>query len=391
MTDAREHWLSRLLTVRRARLPIIVVVGALLAFRATQVAVSVNGPAWGFDFSAYLLAGRHVLEGLPVYSDAQLGGPYSPQQQFLYIYPPFLAVAVTPLSALVADYRVAMWVWATGGVLALAGGLWAVASARVSQSAVVVLVGAALALPSVGFEIVMGNVHLLLGALIALAWLGIERRTRRGEILAGTMIGAAALIKIFPGLIVLWFILTRRWVAAVASGVAALLLVAATLPVVGIGPWLDYPRVLSHLAPPPELWSSLAPMSFLGEFIDFGSARVIVTTLGLALLIWSTRRQSTAISFSVSVVVSMLVVPTLYPHYLALLTVPLLMAVVYSGAAASLSFAYSALLIGGQLALIDLRPGPNRAMAALGVLTPLVALLITRGGHEEAGRDREGS
>ncbi len=393
MTDARrEHWLSRLLTVRRTRVPIMIAVGLLLAFRAAQVAVSVNGPAWGFDFSAYLLAGRHVLDGLPVYTDAQLGGPYVPQQQLLYIYPPFLAVVIAPLSALFADYRVGMWVWAIGGVLALSGGLWAIASARgLSRSAVAVLVGAALALPSVGFEIVMGNVHLLLGTLIAIAWLGVERRTRKGEILAGTMVGAAALIKIFPGLIVLWFVLTRRWVAAVASVVAAALLAAATLPVVGIRPWLDYPQVLSHLAPPPALWSSLAPMSILGEFIDFGLARMIVTALGVAVLIWSIRRQSTAISFSVAIVVSVLVVPTLYPHYLALVTVPLVLAVANSRAAVSMSLAYGALLVGGQLALIDLQSVLNRALATLGTLAPLAALLIAHHGRGEAGRHTDDS
>ena len=81
----------------------------VLAFRGLQFIAWTSSIQWGYDFSAYWQAARDLLDGEALYSAHQLAGPYGPQQQFLYLYPPFLAVAVAPLAALFDDYRAAAW------------------------------------------------------------------------------------------------------------------------------------------------------------------------------------------------------------------------------------------------------------------------------------------
>ena len=91
----------RLLAQPRVRLTVLVILAiVVLAFRAMQFATLTTEIQWGYDFSAYWAAAGHLLPGEPIYTAAQLAGPYAPQVQYLYLYPPPVAAAVTPLAAL---------------------------------------------------------------------------------------------------------------------------------------------------------------------------------------------------------------------------------------------------------------------------------------------------
>ena len=58
----------------------------------------------GYDLTFYWRAGQHLLDGQSIYAPFQLAGPYPPQGvDYEYLYPPFLAVAVAPLVALLPD------------------------------------------------------------------------------------------------------------------------------------------------------------------------------------------------------------------------------------------------------------------------------------------------
>ena len=93
--------------LRRLREPafqrlILVLLAILLGlFRLTQFSVFTTQVQWGYDFSAYWTAAGNLLHGLPIYAPDQLSGPYAPQRQFLYLYPPPLAAAFIPLAALI--------------------------------------------------------------------------------------------------------------------------------------------------------------------------------------------------------------------------------------------------------------------------------------------------
>ena len=386
------YGLRRLREPAFLRLVLIVVAVILVGFRALQFILFTTQVQWGYDFSAYWQAGGNLLSGDPIYQAHQLAGPYPPQQQYLYLYPPPLAAVAMlfhqPWSVwnLLApgDYRAAAWAWTAVGAVVLLATVMAIARAegltdRIRRAMGLgpwLLVAAAIGFPPVVGELVLGNVHLLLLGLLGLAWLGIRGGTVRGERIAGVAIGVAVVIKVFPGILLLWLLLTRRWQGAafVVVGVVATTLV--TLPFTGTQPWLDYPTVLANLAAPADTRDTLAPTVWLAEWIGFLPARLIVTGAGLLLVAWSALRLTTRMSFTVAVLVSILVAPALYHHYLAILVLPFLLLLAGGRPIAWLAVAYLLMSGGEQTALGDLSWIVNRGFPTAGALVLLVLALM---------------
>jgi len=391
----------RLLRQRPVQVAALAVVAFLvLAFRALQFALLTREIQWGYDFSAYWSAAKRLLDGLPLYDAHQLAGPYSPQAQFLYLYPPPLAALVTPLAAVFPeDYRAAAWIWTALGALILAASvlaLWRVE--RLGERFPLLagrgrwfLVAAAFAFPPVVGELVIGNVHLLLLGLLTLAWVGVRRGDARGEWVAGLAVGAAATIKVFPGLLLLWFLLTGRYRAAAGVVVAAVALGLVTLPITGIDAWLQYPTVLANLSAPVDTRDTLAPTVWLAQLVGFTPARVLVTVAGLALVAWTAMTRATygpARSFAIAVVASVLIAPALYHHYLALLVLPLLLGLSSGVALPWLAVAYLLMWGGEQAALGDASWIVNRLLPTAGALTLLAGLVASRAAPAASGGER---
>lgn len=376
-----------------------------LAFRALQFAALTGEIQWGYDFSAYWAAASSLLAGTSVYTPAQLAGPYAPQVQYLYLYPPPLAAAVASLAWLFPnDYRAAAWIWSAIGAAIL---VWAVLalwrSERLADSYPLLagrvrwlLVAAAFAFPPVVGELVMGNVHLLLLGLLTIAWLGIRRGTGNGDLVAGVAIGVAAVVKVFPGVILLWFLLTRRYRAALGVAIGASAFIAVTLPFTGIEPWLKFPTVLANLAAPSDTTDTLAPTVWLAPYLGFTGARIVVTAAAVLLLVGvsigarrdlpSARPAVVARSFGAAVVLSVLVAPALYHHYLALLVLPFLLALGAGVPLRYLAIAYFLMWGGQQDALGDLSWIVNRALPIAGAIILLAALVgnVRAGGLRRA-------
>jgi alpha-1,2-mannosyltransferase len=379
--------------LRRLREPgfqrlVLVLVAVLLAlFRLTQFAVFTTQIQWGYDFSAYWTAAGHLLHGLPIYAADQLSGPYAPQRQFLYLYPPPLAAVFTPLAALVpGDYRAAMWAWwaidmaiLVVGSLAVAGSIGLFERVRAATGlGPWILVLAVLCFPPVVGELVLGNVHILLFGLFAVAWLGLRQGDRAGERWSGIAVGIAAVIKVFPALVILWFLLTGRRKAAAWSVIGAFAFIALTLPFTGIGPWLDFPAALLNLSAPSDTTDTLAPTVWLAGFIGFGWARIVITGLALAILAWTAHRVPTRRGFVVAVLLSVLVAPALYHHYLAILVLPFLLLLAEDGALPWLGLAYLLMSGGEQTALGDLSWIVNRGLPTAGSLILLGVAVLGR-------------
>lgn len=380
----------RLLARPAVQLSVLVVLAAIvLAFRALQFWILTGEVQWAYDFSFYWRAGLHVLEGEPIYSPGQLAGPYAPQGQDGFLYPPPLAAVITPLSALFqADYRPANWVWAGLGAAVL---VWAVlAIARVERlgerypllagNRRWLLVAAAFAFPPVVGELVMGNVHLLLLGLFAIAWLEIRRGDGRGEWIAGLAVGAAAVVKVFPAVLLVWFLATRRYRAAAGVVLGAGVVVLATLPFTGLEPWLQYPTVLANLSAPADVTDTLAPTVWLAPVLGFELARWLVTAAGLAVVVLAARALDAPRGFAVTVMVSILVAPALYHHYLALAVLPLLLGLSAGVSVGWLALAYLLMWGGQQDALGEWSWVVNRGLPTAGALL-LVAALTWRGGR----------
>jgi alpha-1,2-mannosyltransferase len=367
----------------------------VLAFRALQIALLTREVQWGYDFSFYWTAARRLLNGQAIYSAAQLAGPYAPQGQDGFLYPPPLALAVTPLAVLFpSDYRAAAWVWTgLGAAILIASVLALWRSERLGDRFPILagrgrwlLVAAAFAFPPVVGELVLGNVHFLLLGLLTVAWLGIRRGDVRGEWIAGAAVGVAAIVKVFPGVLLLWFLLTRRYRAAAGFVIAAAAVALLALPFTGLEPWLQYPTVLANLSAPADTTDTLAPTIWLAPQLGFTVARVVVTVAGLALLAWSAfdssdaRDPAVARSFALAVTVAVLIAPAVYQHYLALLVLPLILGLSSGVSVPALAVAYLLMWGGQQNALGDLSWIVNRALPTLGSLV-LLASLAVRGGR----------
>lgn len=386
----------RLLAKPGVQRAVLVLVAALVvAFRLIQFVGLTREVQWGYDFSFYWTAGLHLLNGEPIYSAAQLAGPYAPQGQDGFLYPPPFAVAAIPLAALFpTDYRAAAWVWTALGALILVGSVLALWRSESLGDRFPVLAGrgrwllvaAAFAFPPVVGELVLGNVHLVLLGLLTLAWLGIRRGDRLGEWVAGIAIGVAAIVKVFPALLLLWFVLTRRYRAAAGILLGAAAVALVTLTFTGIEPWLQYPTVLANLSAPSDTTDTLAPTVWLAGVSGFTVARILVTVVGLAIVAWTawttktaelaTTGDATARSFAIAVTVSVLIAPAMYHHYLALLVLPLLLGLASGVPLRWLALSYFLMWGGQQNALGDLSWVINRALPTAGALALLVGLTI---------------
>lgn len=353
------------------------VLAILLVFRANQLVGYSSQSVWGHDFSAYWLAGRHVLAGEPIYAPFQLSGPVAEGVQFEYLYPPFFAVVIAPFASLFEDYRTANWAWAAIGSVIVA--LVVMGVARRERLADgrrrLFLVGAAFGFAPVLGELIIGGVQLPILGLLAGSWLALRNRTPRGEFAAGALVGIAALIKVFPGLLILWFVLTGRIRAAAAAVAAMAVLAAATIPVVGLQAWLDYPSVLLHLGTLVDVRDLLSLSVWLSALMPLAIARLVVLAAGLAVLVWIARRGPEAVSFAVAVAISILITPSLFQHYLAVLVLPLLLAMRYAPPLGWVAVAYLLMSGGEQEALGDLVWIVNRVLPTLGALLVVAGLI----------------
>ncbi|MEA2631934.1 MAG: hypothetical protein QOE66_2153, partial [Chloroflexota bacterium] len=231
------------------------------------------------------------------------------------------------------------WVWAAiGALIVVLSVLAIVRSERLVErfgpalalgptaGQVALVVTAFILTPVVG-ELSVGNVHLELLGLFTIAWLGIRRGDENGERVAGLAIAGAAVIKVFPGLLVLWFLATGRRTAAGWTVVGAILIALATVPITGIQAWLDYPRILANMGPIADVHDSVSPTVWLLPVIGYDAARLVVLSIGTAAIIYVAKVRPDIVSFPIAVTVSILVAPAVFHHYLSILVLPLLLAV----------------------------------------------------------------
>jgi hypothetical protein len=97
--------------------------------------------------------------------------------------------------------------------------------------------GFVLSLPLFRYHVSVGQMSAAIGFLVFASWAA----ARRGEdVLAGISLGAACMLKFFPGLLVLLFLLWRRWrivAAALAVYIAAVVVTAVRF---GLSSWLIF-------------------------------------------------------------------------------------------------------------------------------------------------------
>ena len=192
--------------LRTALPPTAIAVLALVAGAVVWSGVAAGN--FGFDFLAYHQAANRVLAGEPLYDvSIQETGGFG-----LFYYPPPFVLAILPFAPFAGD--TAAWIWLGCSVAALVAGIWLMPVSQTVRWLTLLLAG--LSWP-VAYALKLGQVGPLLLLLFAIGWRWLDRPASLGASAA-----AGAIVKIQPGIVLVWALLTRRW-SAVAIGAVVLL------------------------------------------------------------------------------------------------------------------------------------------------------------------------
>ena len=270
------------------------------------------GPTLGFDTRAYLDAARRLLDGKVLYDtsidQAGAAGLY-------YYSPPFTLLAV-PFALLPAPLDVIAWT--AGLIAAFLAGVALLPVARSVRWLTILLAG--LSWPF-AYAIKLGQVGPILFLCFVVGWRWMDRPVRLG---AAAAIGA--IVKLQPGILFGWALLTRRWTAiAVGAAVIGLAALIATL-VCGPGSWAAWLTILRSISAPittPHNFTPGAVAYQAGLAEGPATALQAVNTLAvLAIVVWASLRTSPAVGYLTAATASQLLSPVLWDHYAMLLLLP---------------------------------------------------------------------
>jgi Glycosyltransferase family 87 len=292
-----------------AALPVVAVLSFVLGVGATLLAA---GDTLGYDFLAYHQAAVRLLHGQPLYdmSYSQTGG------FGLFYYPPTFAPFLLPLGLLSA--QAATWAWIAGSLAAFLAGVAMLPVQRSIRWWIVLL--AAWSFPFV-YAVKLGQVGPILFLLFAIGWRWLDEPVRLG---GSSAIGSA--VKLQPGLVLLWALLTRRFRAVVAGIVVLVVLAAAATLLAGVGAWPDFWQLLRTVSDPITTEHNFTPGALAYQLGMPASSAAIVqlaSTMGVLVALGAAVRLATdEASYLVAVVASQLISPIVWDHYAMLLLLP---------------------------------------------------------------------
>lgn len=295
--------------IARAALPIVAVASFVLGLTAT---LAFAGDTFGFDFLAYHQAAVRLLNGQPLYdmSFTATGG------FGLFYYPPTFAPFLLPFGLL--DGLTATWVWTAISLAVFLVGVAALPTSWTIRWWIVFLAG--WSFPFV-YAVKLGQVGPILFGLFALGWRWSDHPRWLG--VTGAL-GAA--IKIQPGLVLGWALLTGRWRAVVIGGLTLLALAIVATLLAGVGAWTDFLNLLRTVSDPITTEHNFTPgaVAFQSGLSREAAAlvQVVSTILAVAITIAGVRWATDEASYLMTVVASQLVSPILWDHYAMLLLLP---------------------------------------------------------------------
>jgi hypothetical protein len=308
------------------------------------------------DFVQEWASARNLIEGRPVYEDQETSlaryldfhrDPANPTDRFFIhhnAHPPTSVLLALPVAWL--DYRDAMLAWNLFSLAALAASLWLMnRGLGVASSPWALLPLGAFLLVCGPFQQQMyqGQLNLVLLLLLTGTWAA-DRAGRPH--LAGTLLGAATAVKLFPGFLLLYFLLRRDWRAVAAAAVSFALLTGLTAGVLGLAAYRDYiTDVLPNVAAYQSDWLNASFAGFWSRLFNPTSHQNIVIPLWtsptlaaagtlvcrvalVAVLVWGLWRMETSadrdLGFGLFLVAMLLVSPVAWDHYFLLLVLPVI-------------------------------------------------------------------
>ncbi len=176
----------------------------------------------GFGLSAYKVyheSAHALLQGYPIYQGT-IG--------WIYLYPPLLAQLLMPVVEFLS-YDEAALVWLLLNMVILIGTLTMLVNYIPAKWAKMLWVGAVFFFP-IGQALYIGQVTIIMLALLAFAWVAVQEDKPR---LAGVLLATAAWIKVFPGVLVLYFLWKRDWEVIRGVALAGIILLLFQVAVSG--------------------------------------------------------------------------------------------------------------------------------------------------------------
>ncbi len=292
-----------------AALPLV----AIVVFVAVVVGViAAAGETLGYDFLAYYKAAVRLLDGQPLYDmDFQTAGPFG-----LFFYPPTFLPFILPFGLL--SQTTAIWTWTALLIAAFAVGVAVLPVARNVRWWIVLVAG--LSWPFV-YSIKLGQVGPILFLLFAIGWRWLDDPIR-----LGTSAALGTAVKLQPGLIFVWALLTRRWTAVVAGAVVLVVLAVVATILGGVGVWSDFVTLVRQVSDPITTDHNFTPGAIAYQLGLSASAASLLqlacTVLALAAVVLAARWATAEASYLVAVIASQLISPILWDHYAMLLLLP---------------------------------------------------------------------
>jgi hypothetical protein len=285
----------------------------------------VRGP-FLYDFKGGLYgAGHDILRGEDPYRPAYLArqaalkraGKTAETVISVPVYPAPALVAAVPFSLL--PYRVAGALFVLLGIGAFAAALWLL-SVRDWRC-----YGLAFMSWPVLHGLMLGAVTPLLAFAAAVAW-----RYRARLWPCAIAVASLVSVKLFPWPLAIWLLATRRTRAFLAASALALVATLGAWAAIGFDGLVGYPSMLGDLSFVSEDVSVSPVAGFIALGLSAGVARAAALAIaGLVLAVaWLLVRRPDGDrrAFGLAVIAALVASPMLWPHYMALLFVPIALA-----------------------------------------------------------------
>ena len=291
------------------------VVPLVLLYEATIAQAARSHPGWHYaiDFHTFWKAGHEVAAGHTPYQTPAFVAAH-PHAIHAFVYPAPVALAFAPLGALPYSVAAALFTAAALGALALSLRLLGVRDWRCYGAAF-------LALPVIT-SVSIGTLTPFLVLGVAALW-----RYRDRPWIAGAALCAVLVAKVFLWPLALWLLLTRRFRALAVAAAGTVVVTIAGWAAIGFAGFAQYPELLRTLGRIEYRRSySLGALTHHAG-LGWTAAQVVGPAAALLVIAVAARaadgRSRDSVLLIAALPGSLLAIPKLGLHYLALLLIPI--------------------------------------------------------------------
>jgi hypothetical protein len=250
-------------------IPVLLVAYVLMGIAIERRILTINAQV---DFNVYWAASRLFIQDQDIYDGSLTSGliraldlEYIDDSD--YIYPPYLAAVLSPLTRL-HPLR-AGFLWYLGGLVAMGFAVWLILRGRAeSRGEVVELLQwgdylfVALAFAPAFHSFYVGQINAFILLLLAAVYFLLEKDK---QVLAGVVLAVSILLKVAPVLLVFYVAVRKKYIALLSTAVVVAGLVLLTWPVFGPHLRTYFTTVLPEMSVPKLNPLNQSPHAFFGR------------------------------------------------------------------------------------------------------------------------------